>query len=108
MLNNVVAWLWAHPLALALVVLAVEKVLTALAVWATYPNDEREWRRIKRQEPRRAALITFLRGWGVYPTKVLVGVRGLWVGALPKDVRDAVDKSDEKLETEEKRKETAS
>lgn len=93
--TSCVSWLWQHPVALVVVVILVEKIVTGLAVWATYPADPKEWLRIKRQEPRRAALVLFLRGWGFYPAKVVAGVRGLWLGALPKDVQAAIERVDE-------------
>lgn len=96
------AWLWQHPVALVVAIVVVEKIVTGLAVWATYPSDPKEWTRIKRQEPRRAALVLFLRGWGFYPAKVVTGLRGLWLGALPKDVQAAIERIDAPSEPEKK------
>lgn len=87
------AWLWAHPIAFVLFVLFAEKVVLGLANWATYPADMEEWERVKREEPRRAALVQLLRGYGFYPAKVVLALRGLVHGALPAPVRVAVEEA---------------
>lgn len=64
------AFIDAHPfLCMALLV-----IVTALANWSTAPEDPAEWERIKREEPRRAGAILVLRGFGVYPAKILRGL----------------------------------
>lgn len=65
-----ILWVQAHPW-LALAILAI---VSALANWATYPADPLEWERIKVEEPRRAGAILVLRGFGIYPAKILRGL----------------------------------
>lgn len=90
MFDSVASWLWAHPVAFVMLVLGVEKLVLGVANWATYPKSAKEWARIRREEPRRAALVLFLRGYGFYPAKVVLGLRGIVRGVLPVPVREAV------------------
>lgn len=74
---SVLEWVQSHPW-LTMLFLALA---SALATWATYPSDPIEWERIKAEEPRRAGLILMLRGFGIYPAKILRGALMLFAPA---------------------------